>query len=70
MKAIQLRADIPELRKVIIDEMELTILTDVFQRCTGRLGCSYFTRYIRAHVHVLKNQFSLVHCSQICKIQD
>lgn len=54
IKTMQLSLDIFELKRVIIDETELQILSEGFDKHTGKLGNFYFTYYIMAHFNVLK----------------
>lgn len=70
MKAMKLRMRMSELIRGFIDQTEVPILTEGLYMCTRQLGHSFFTNYTRGPVNVLKKQFGLFECIQLCTNPD
>lgn len=66
MKVIERHLSTSTLENFDINEKELCVFREGFEKRRGQLGESYFTQYARNHVSVLKKQFSLVYQSKIC----
>lgn len=59
-----------ELKMSIIDESEMEIVKEVFEKQIGQLWESSFTCYNRDPMKVLKKQLSIVEVNQVCNSSD